>query len=601
MLDFYRQQLKKVEDELQQFHTDRQHSSIETEGSYALLIRRLKKEREELLKNIQEEENRLNTIKIVNYELNDTHLPVMLEELQKQLALSDRRTDLAKQMLLMNGLFDNLYEEHITKIKEGGTYKKEFDPKNFINSLFDEILFGNTKDTTRNFIGKLSVRTQKDIQEVRNDKKAFHYWQRSVIVSGITLSLAIEYDIEKINLLIDFINDREQFVWKKALVGLFLIWNKHQNKLDKETGLITKLQNLRTQPDVQYALIQIGLGFETFEEDIDMTIQFVSGTKFQDHMDFFEIPQHWFIPFYDNNAILNESSIKEPLKSLLTNSVSWQFDAIKYAFSKNFEHYSEWQKSNTVTILDKEKRGIYDAYQSELKYIYGDENDPMTAAKLHHEIQYYIQELYYFFFAFPKDLFRSLFEEKIHFFNNSISEIITTAATRLQLKAEAFYNMGSAYNDKGDKDKAIECYEKAIEIKPDKHEAFNNMGLAYSNKGDKDKAIECYQKAIEIKPDFHEAYVNLGFYLIKFGKIEDAKPILLKAIELGDLDTSNMNLGHVYLCKNEEAKALECYQTSLSHFENKDVFWKGMKDDYQYLAQYGITETYYQTILEKIG
>jgi tetratricopeptide (TPR) repeat protein len=165
---------------------------------------------------------------------------------------------------------------------------------------------------------------------------------------------------------------------------------------------------------------------------------------------------------------------------------------------------------------------------------------------------------------------------------------------------EAFYNLGLAYSNEGDKDKAIECYQKAIDIKPDKYEAFNNMGSAYDDKGDKDKAIECYQKAIEIKPDYQEAFGSLGFCLIIIGSIKEAETILLKAIELGDNDTSNMNLGHVYLCKNEEEKAIECYKTSLSHFENKDNFWQGMKDDYQYLVQYGITEAYYQSVLEKI-
>jgi tetratricopeptide (TPR) repeat protein len=165
---------------------------------------------------------------------------------------------------------------------------------------------------------------------------------------------------------------------------------------------------------------------------------------------------------------------------------------------------------------------------------------------------------------------------------------------------ETFYNMGNAYYNKGDKDKAIEYYQKAIEIKSNHYEAFRNMGSTYDDKGDKDKAIEYYQKAIDIKPDNHETYVNLGFSHIKFGTINEAETILLKAIELGEMTISQMNLGHVHLCKNEEEKAIECYKISLSYFENKDNFWKDMKDDYQYLVQYGITEAYYQSVLEKI-
>jgi tetratricopeptide (TPR) repeat protein len=165
---------------------------------------------------------------------------------------------------------------------------------------------------------------------------------------------------------------------------------------------------------------------------------------------------------------------------------------------------------------------------------------------------------------------------------------------------EAFLNKGLAYYNKGDNDKAIEYFQKAIDIKPDFYEAILNMGLAYDERGDNEKAIECYEKVIEIKPDYQYAYGSLGFCYIKIGNINEAETILLKAIELGNNDASNMNLGHIYLCKKEEEKAIECYQTSLRHYKNNDEFWKGMKDDYQYLAQYGITEAYYQSVLEKI-
>jgi tetratricopeptide (TPR) repeat protein len=166
---------------------------------------------------------------------------------------------------------------------------------------------------------------------------------------------------------------------------------------------------------------------------------------------------------------------------------------------------------------------------------------------------------------------------------------------------EAFSNMGLSYGLKGESIKAIERYEQVIAIKPDFYEALNDMGFLYALQGENTKAIEYYEKVIEIKPDYLYPYGNLGFIYIKIGSFNKAETILLKAIELGDMTESQMNLGHVYLCKNEEEKAIECYKISLSHFENKDNFWKGMKDDYQYLVQYGITEAYYQSVLEKIS
>jgi Flp pilus assembly protein TadD len=704
MLDFYRQQLTRVENELQKLYSDRPHSSIETEGSYKIRIDKLKGERVEFLKNIQEEETMQKALSPIGIELNETHMPLVVEKLQKGLPLNSFRTDFAEEKFNLSFLLDNFVGEHLLKVKGADTYRIEFDPKNHINSLFEDILFDKSKDENRKFVSKLGILTKIHIKEVRDDKVAFQNWERNVIVSAITLSLAKEYDIEKINLLIDFINDREPFVWKKALVGLFLCLqqSKHESKLKKDKSLEAKLQNLRTQPDVQYALIKIGEAFDIKEKDIEDMMKFAEITKLQDVETHFDIPQHWFIPFYENNAILEDCDMEDPLKTLFTNTPSFQGDIFKYAFCKNFHMYSDYQKKGCVEIFEKEKKRLEEVYQTELCFQYP--NEPyMTVIKQEVEITQYIHQLYYFSKAFPKDIIQTLFEDKIQFYNTRVSEITAATETHKTLKINAFYNMGLAcsnkgdkdkaiecyqkaidikpdehkafnnmglaYADKGDKDKAIECYQKAIDIKPDEHKAFNNMGLAYADKGDKDKAIECYQKAIEIKPDYHEAfnnmgsayvdkgdkdkaiecyqkaidikpdkheayysmgyayyckgdkvnaikcfekvieiepndsssYNNIGYCLITMGNINEAEPKLLKAVELGCFDFSNRNLGHVYLSKNEEEKALQYYQTSLSHFEDKERFWAGMKDDYQYLAQYGVTEAYYQTILEKIS
>ena len=43
---------------------------------------------------------------------------------------------------------------------------------------------------------------------------------------------------------------------------------------------------------------------------------------------------------------------------------------------------------------------------------------------------------------------------------------------------------GVTYSDKGKQDRAIEDYNRAIELKPDFADAYNNRGIAYSKKGE---------------------------------------------------------------------------------------------------------------------
>ena len=76
--------------------------------------------------------------------------------------------------------------------------------------------------------------------------------------------------------------------------------------------------------------------------------------------------------------------------------------------------------------------------------------------------------------------------------------------------ADAHYNLGAAYADKGMLDEAISEYKKALAINPNHADAHYNLGLDYGNKGMLDEAISEYKKALAINPDYADAYYNLG-------------------------------------------------------------------------------------------
>ena len=50
----------------------------------------------------------------------------------------------------------------------------------------------------------------------------------------------------------------------------------------------------------------------------------------------------------------------------------------------------------------------------------------------------------------------------------------------------------------------------------------NNLGVVFNELGEVQKAITCYQKAINIKPDYADAYYNLGNALHKLNKYQEA-------------------------------------------------------------------------------
>jgi tetratricopeptide (TPR) repeat protein len=75
--------------------------------------------------------------------------------------------------------------------------------------------------------------------------------------------------------------------------------------------------------------------------------------------------------------------------------------------------------------------------------------------------------------------------------------------------ADVYLNRGNAYANKGQYDRAIADYDKAIELNPRDADAYNNRGLAYYKKGDRDKAITDYRKALQIDPKHKRAKASL--------------------------------------------------------------------------------------------
>jgi Flp pilus assembly protein TadD len=87
--------------------------------------------------------------------------------------------------------------------------------------------------------------------------------------------------------------------------------------------------------------------------------------------------------------------------------------------------------------------------------------------------------------------------------------------------------------------KAISDYTKALEINPRDAEAYYNRGIAYGEKGQYDEAISDYNKALEINPISAEAYNNLAWLLAtanvtRFRNGEKALKLALKAWQLTD-------------------------------------------------------------------
>ena len=95
----------------------------------------------------------------------------------------------------------------------------------------------------------------------------------------------------------------------------------------------------------------------------------------------------------------------------------------------------------------------------------------------------------------------------------------------------AFYR-GLTYQDTGKYDKAIEQYDKSIELNPNLANAYFNRGNAKDSLGHHEKAINDYNEAIRLNPDYADAYTHRGNANISLGRHEDAIADYDQAIRL---------------------------------------------------------------------
>ena len=112
---------------------------------------------------------------------------------------------------------------------------------------------------------------------------------------------------------------------------------------------------------------------------------------------------------------------------------------------------------------------------------------------------------------------------------------------------------GAKAVEEGDREKAIEHYERALEIHPNYVEAHNNLGVQLIRTGRPERAISALEKAVELDPGSIEPHLNLSIALHGAGDLEAAAYQAELAVELDPRSPSaNMGLGMVLAAQGRE-------------------------------------------------
>lgn len=141
----------------------------------------------------------------------------------------------------------------------------------------------------------------------------------------------------------------------------------------------------------------------------------------------------------------------------------------------------------------------------------------------------------------------------------------------LDNSAFQYGNIGRAYMLQGEYEKAIEAYEKAIEINPYEYHNYNALGLSLLNIGKDEEAYKYFLKSYELKPNAR-ALSSMAQYHIEVGEYETARKLLREALLINPEDGQSLfYMGVVHMYYNEYNEAIVLFEKMLKNKVEEEI------------------------------
>jgi len=125
-------------------------------------------------------------------------------------------------------------------------------------------------------------------------------------------------------------------------------------------------------------------------------------------------------------------------------------------------------------------------------------------------------------------------------------------------------NLGDYYARKGDYQKSITSYEKALKLNPNYADVYNNLANTYGQMGQSEKAISLYEKAISINPGLWQTYQNIASLYVNSKQYDLAVANMEKARDVHpEIARVWSNLGVTYQLAGLTDKARTAFEQAL--------------------------------------
>lgn len=456
-----------------------------------------------------------------------------------------------------------------------------------------------------------------ELLEAVCDSGSLPWHDKALVVSAVTLSLLRYFDPNKFSILLRFVENREQFVWERAMVGVFIGFIKHNERYYLYPALEEKVLDMKSFPDIQQnleaILIQFTRSKETdkvkkkWEEEI-LPEMIKMRPKIEEKLDLQNISQddfseeknpEWETVFEDVPDLLNK--LQE-----FTEMQMEGMDVFISAFSplKGFPFFREisnwfvpfYAENQALSPVVKDSSGAVDLMplveRLETTYfmcnsdkysfclnlsLVPDEQKAMMMNMLNDEMKniselekgeelinsfamtkslytQYFQDLYRFFKLHPwKAEFEDIFSFDVDLYENILVKHLISDTRTIRNIAE-FYFDKKFYNE------ALKIFLAMVRIEPSNIELFEKIAFCYEKTGDFNAAYDYYLRADLIGSDRLWIIRKLAFCSKMLSRWEDALSYYQQAAGLAPDDMNiQASTGQCLIHLERYDEALEVY------------------------------------------
>jgi tetratricopeptide (TPR) repeat protein len=167
-----------------------------------------------------------------------------------------------------------------------------------------------------------------------------------------------------------------------------------------------------------------------------------------------------------------------------------------------------------------------------------------------------------------------------------------------RLEAWARNRLGETLAEEGQEQAALEEFERAIELDPQRWRAIHNRGVSLAALGRRSEALREFDRTIRLNPRYATAHFNRGELRYEAGDLEGAIDDYTQALQLNPRDAVALNSrGHAYYLREQFRQAVADYTAAIAIDPQNAAAHTNRGDVYADLGRYEPALREYRTAL----